>query len=230
MRAFVCSKLNIKKIKKTLLKEGFVVSRIKPDFIVSYGGDGTTLFCERRYPGIPKLVVKTSTVSHRYEIKEDGLIDALKKIKQGKYKLVEEIKVQATYRGKKLIGLNEIQIHTKIPIKAIRFSLMIKDKKIENIIADGLIVATPFGSTGYYKAVTGKKFKKGLGLGFNNVHNMKLKRMNVKDNSQIKIKIEKNLAVLASDNNPKMFNLKPGDEVIIKISEKKARFIQVSRL
>jgi len=227
MKAFVCSKLDVKKIKKILLKQGFVVSRIKPDFIICYGGDGSTLFCERRYPGIPKLVVKTSAISHKYEIKEEKLPEALKKIKEKKYKVIEESKVEAIYRGKKLIGLNEVQVHHKLPTKAIRFSITVDSKKIDKIVADGVVVATPFGSTGYYKSITGKKFKKGLGIAFNNVHNMKLKKINVSGEFPIKIKIEKNLAILASDNNPKMFNLKPGDEVTIKLSDKKARFIQV---
>jgi len=40
----------------------------------------------------------------------------------------------------------------------------------EKVIGDGLLVATPFGSSGYYRSISGGVFETGLGVAFNNVH------------------------------------------------------------
>ena len=46
-----------------LLKEcGFVVVQKSPDFIVSFGGDGTIMRSENKYPEIPKIILKNSRV------------------------------------------------------------------------------------------------------------------------------------------------------------------------
>jgi len=227
MRVFIYSHINTKKIKRLLLKNGFAVSNYKPDIIISYGGDGTTLSAERKYPEIPKLVVKTSKISHPYEIDEKMLSLTLKKIKKGRYKIIEEIKLVGIFRNKKLVGLNEIQIHTKYPTKALRFSVYLNEKAFENLIGDGVVVSTPFGSTAYYKSLGCKSFKRGIGIGFNNIHNEKMKCMRIKSEDYVKIKILRGCGILAADNNPKMYTLNPGDEIEIKKYEKPAKFIQV---
>jgi len=61
MRVFVFSflqKKDINRLKKLLLKKGFIISAYKPDIIVSFGGDGTFLSCERNYPGVPKILLR----------------------------------------------------------------------------------------------------------------------------------------------------------------------------
>ena len=68
------------------------------------------------------------------------------------------IKLKATTKQKKIVALNEINIHHKLPTKAIRFYIKFGKNKIINLIGDGVIIATPFGSTGYYKSVGGKFF------------------------------------------------------------------------
>jgi len=227
MRVFVYSSLNVKEIKHTLLKNGFVVSRYKPDVIITYGGDGTTLSAEREYPGIPKLIVKTSKITHPYEIEKKDLEIALKKIKKSEYKIVEESKLIGTFKNKTLIGLNEIQVHTEKPIAAIRFSVYANNRSYEDLIGDGVLVATPFGSSGYYKSLGGRIFKKGLGLGFNNIHNKRLACIHLPSLAVVKIKIKKGEGLLTADNNPRMYSLEAGDEIEIRKHKEQARFIQV---
>ena len=46
------------RVKRHLKKHGFSYTRLKPDFVVSLGGDGTFLVAERLYPGVPKLIAR----------------------------------------------------------------------------------------------------------------------------------------------------------------------------
>jgi len=234
MRAFVFSflpKKDVNAVKKLLLKKGFIVSAYKPDIIVSFGGDGTFLSCERNYPGIPKILLRNiGKKTKEIDVSLSEFERVLEKIRKGLYEIIEFEKVEAVCDKKKLVGLNEVQIRNRLPIEALRFSVKINGKVIENVIADGILVATPFGSTGYFSSMGGRKFKKGLGVCLNNPYypREKSKRcMIVSERARIHVKINYGDAYLAADNNRNVVNIKAGDEVTIRKSEEKAKVIVV---
>jgi NAD+ kinase len=232
MRVFVYSLLQkneVKPIKKLLLKKGFIISAYRPDIIVSFGGDGTFLTCERNYPNVMKILLRNGKEKTKdIDILLNEFEELLEKIKRGMYKVVEFPKVEAVFNNKRLVGLNEVQIRNKLPIEALRFLLKINGKVVENVIADGVVVATPFGSTGYYSSLGGKKFKKGLGVCLNNPYypkDKKKKCMIIDDNKKVYVKINYGDAYLTADNNRNVINLKAGDEITIRKCEEKARII-----
>jgi NAD kinase len=137
------------------------------------------------------------------------------------------MKLTAEAKGKKLVGLNEIQVHLKLPIYAVRFSLSVNGKEYEELIGDGVIIATAFGSTGYYKATGGKSFEKGIGISFNNLHNIRAESFVVKEDSVIKLVIIRGPAWLLADNNEEFIDLNAGDTVTVRRSESVANFIYV---
>lgn len=212
-------------IKDVLDKQGFSIVDKNPDFIICYGGDGTVLYSERKYPEIPKLIVKTSRTCRGYDYKIENLKKLLLKIKAGNYKIHSEMKLETKAKGKLFVGLNEIQIHLKLPIYAVRFDLIVNGKKYDKMIGDGVVVATPFGSTGYYKATGGSAFKKGIGVSFNNLHNNSTRDFVVSEDSIIKLIITRGPAWLLADNNKDFVDLDVGDKVVIKKSQSVANFI-----
>ena len=92
------------------------------------------------------------------------------------------------------------------------------------MIGDGVVVATPYGSTAYFHSITGKRFPKGIYMAFNNPTKT-MKPVRIKD--KVKIKIKRENAMVFADNCRKIFMLRPGDEVIIKKSREKAMFVKV---
>jgi NAD+ kinase len=138
------------------------------------------------------------------------------------------MKLQAKFKRKKLVALNEIQVHNKLPTKAIRFSLKVDGKFFDNLIGDGVIVATPFGSTAYYSSVGGRKFRRGIGIAFNNLYSRKIKSFVVPENSKVIVKIKRGPALLLADNYERFIELKDGDKVIIKKSSQNASFMNVN--
>jgi NAD+ kinase len=228
-RALVVSRQDTSRIKGVLAAEGFKVVNGNPDFIVCYGGDGTVLFSERRYPEVPKLIIKTSPVCRKCDYTLDELKNVLSKIREGNYCLYEKMKLETEAKGKRLVGLNEIQIHPKLPIHAVRFSLSVDGKEFEDLVGDGVIVAAPFGSTGYYKATGGKRFAKGIGISFNNLHNRNMESFVVPEDSIVKLTVSRGPAWLLADNNENLIELLAEDAVTIRRSESTANFIYVSR-
>jgi NAD+ kinase len=228
-KVLVVSRQDTTKIKDVLAAEGFKIVERNPDFIVCYGGDGTVLFSERKFPEVPKLIIKTSRVCRKCDYTQDELRNILSKIRKGNYCLHKKMKLETEAKGKKLVGLNEIQIHPQLPIHAVRFSLSVDGKEYEDLIGDGVIVATSFGSTGYYKAAGGKRFEKGIGISFNNLHNRNMESFVVPEDSKVKLTVSRGPAWLLADNNKNLIELRAKETVAIKKSKSTANFIYVPR-
>ena len=179
-----------KKIRKAFTKR-FKTDFEKPDFVVTYGGDGTILYAERLYPGIPKIAFrnrkkcaqcseKKINAIHKATHKvycESCLDNGIKKLVESKFSINEFNKVEATAFVKKngkrtkttLIGLNEVQVHNSNHIHAVRFEFCLNNLCIDKeMIGDGIVVCTAYGSTGYFHAITRKKISGGFGIAFNN--------------------------------------------------------------
>jgi len=198
-------------IEKELPKYGLKVVKKNPELVIAFGGDGSLIFSEQAYPEVPKILIKMDK-SKKY--KGVDFSEILMKIKEGKYKIKKLMKLYALLNGKKEIsGMNDVNIHYYPPC-ALRFNAKLGDKKIENVIGDGLIVSTPYGSEAYFKAITRKNFKKGIGVAFNNpVEEIKPKIL--KKDEQIKIKITRGPGLLACDCNKEVLKLKTKDEIRI---------------
>ena len=227
-KVLVVSRHDTSQIKDVLTAEGFKVVDGNPDFILCYGGDGTVLFSEMTYPTVPKLIIKTSPACRKCDYSLDTLKTVLSAVREGNYCLHKKIKLETEAKGRKLVGLNEIQIHPKLPTQAVRFSLSVDGEEFEDLIGDGVIVATPFGSTGYYKATGGKRFSDGIGISFNNLHNSNAESFVVPEDSTVKLTVSRGPAWLLADNNERLIELRAGDSVTIKKSGSTANFIYVS--
>jgi len=228
MKVVVVSKLNTKKIERILEKFNLDIVKKNPEIVLCYGGDGTVLYSERIFPRLPKIVIKKSSSTCRgCEYVFDYLQEILKRVVKGKYKIVEEDKLIAITKNKKLIGLNEIQIHNKIPTRAVRFSIKTNGKKLKNLFGDGVIISTPYGSTAYYSSTGGKPFKKGIGISFNNLYNGKIKSFVVPENSKVEIKILRGPAWVIADNYERFVEVDKGAKVLVKKAKEKARFVDI---
>jgi len=225
MKIGLFSKTEIKpELKEEVEKFGFQYSERKPDILISIGGDGTYLRAERKWPGIPKLIVRNSSICIKCET--DDLEKALKKLKIGSYKIKENIKLETNIKRRKIKCVNEFCVRNRYATTALRFYVWISGDRTEEIIGDGVIFATPFGSTAYYKSVGGKEFKEGIGIGFNNP-TVRMKDLVINEDSKIKFKVNRGDAVFNADNNPRIVSLENGEVIQIKKSKEVARIVDI---
>jgi NAD+ kinase len=80
------------------------------------------------------------------------------------------------------------------------------------IVGDGLVVATPFGSTGYFRNITHSLFRVGIGLAFNNCSDP-VDHIIVRNDTVIRAEVIRGPAVLVADNDPARLDLDEGDVV-----------------
>ncbi len=197
-------------ISKELKKYNFKIVKKSPQIVISYGGDGTFFISERLYPKIPKLLIKDPK----------NINSILKKLKN--YKKIALIKLQV----KDLLAINDIIIRNKHQQQALRFKIKLNNKSInKGFIGDGVVISTPYGSTGYFHSITNTSFKKGIGIAFNNTVK-KQKPIITKDNSKIEFFLKRGTALVSADNNKKTITLKPNSKIIIKKSKEKTSIIR----
>lgn len=198
---------------------------VDPEIVISYGGDGSLLYSERMYPGIPKLPIRDSLVCIKCPNHDEE--DLLKKLTNGELKLKQYRKLQTTILYQTLYALNDFVIRNITPIHAIRFEILPLNKKL--LIGDGIVLSTPFGSTGYFKSITGQIFEKCFGLAFNNTTEQ-ISPMLLKNEETVTFKLVRGTATLSFDNNPDIFNIDEGSELVFKLSEKVAKIYELESL
>jgi len=218
-------------MEKELKKHGFVIEKVNPDVVVSFGGDGAALVGEQLYPGVPRLAIKHSRVCKKCAVGEEhDFSEIIEKLKKKRYKIVKEYKVEGMVNDDKrklLVGLNEINVAHAIPTKAIRFNAAIDGQPIaDNLIGDGVLVATPYGSSAYFYVITGRKFSGKLGIAFNNV-NKKIRCRLASLGSTVHITVSRGPAFMCADNNTTMIPLKDGDVVTVKASKERSKIIEL---
>ncbi len=185
-------------IEPLVLGAGFTIVKENPDFIISYGGDGTMMKAEAEFPGIPKVLLRNSQICKKCSVLSNP--DVLTRVREGRYTIEKLMKLQVQAGDKVLYGLNDIIIHNRDARHAIRYSVRVNNKNIgSEIIGDGLVIATPFGSTGYYRSITDSYFELGIGLAFNNSTEQS-DHIVLKEDSVIKIDIIRGPIVVYADN------------------------------
>ena len=123
----------------------------KIDLIIVFGGDGTLLGSARRYLkyNIPILGINMGTVGFLTDIKIEDFESVIEDIIDGNCKIEERNLVSASFNNTTVYGLNEIVIHSGAYTQLMRYRLSVNDKVVYEQRSDGLIIATPTGSTAY---------------------------------------------------------------------------------
>lgn len=217
---------NNKKYFEAAIKKEKDLTLVKdsPDVVIAFGGEGTFLYSEMIYPGIPKVLVRHSSKCKKCD--KHDYQKVLNALLSDDFGVAEFLKVQGSIKGRMLVGLNEINIHYKPPC-AIRFSVTVDNETlVQESIGDGLIVSTPYGSSGYFFSITRKTFDKGLGIAFNNSVDS-VKEKIVQGSSVIEVKIIRGPAVMCADCNKEIILLKTGDVVRIQKYGKPAKILQL---
>ena len=121
------------------------------DLIIVFGGDGTLLNSARQYLEyeIPILGVNMGNVGFLTDLKIDNFDTTVKDILIGNFKIEERNLVSARFNEEHLYGLNEVVIHSGAYAQLMRYRLNVNEKVVYEQRSDGLIIATPTGSTAY---------------------------------------------------------------------------------
>ena len=194
-----------------------------PDVVVCYGGDGTLLAAELNWPGIPKVPVLNSRRGHRCI--PHPATDVLEGLAAGNLVSNRYTKIEGeVYReGKSLtpesmVALNEFNVHMGLINSAVRFQLSLNGDPYDDgveLLGDGFVVCTPFGSTAYFAQITRGIFTRGIGIAFKST-NAHVDHLVVPDDTESRVRITRGPAVLAFDSADEYVRLLEGDELVVR--------------
>jgi NAD kinase len=178
------------------------------------------------------------------------------------YRLEAQRKLEATREGEPIrdgfTALNDVHLHHADPGRAAKFSARILDEPngdpaadgdpavdsdareetvygADRLIGDGLLVATPFGSSGYYRSIADGTFRTGVGAAFNNVHKPvdAPRSIVLSEAGRIELSLltttRASSAVLARDDDPDVYALEPDEPVSISLSDRVVEIVRFDR-
>ena len=150
-------------LKERNIQEVFGVEQA--DLIISLGGDGTMLISAKEAirGNIPVLAVNMGSLGYLAEVKPQDAVKMMQDYENGNYKIEERSFLEVKYEDNIFYALNELVI-TKGGHEAhlIQVEVYSNDVFVNKYRADGIIVATPTGSTAYSLSAGGSIVHPGL--------------------------------------------------------------------
>lgn len=113
--------------------------------IIALGGDGTILRCVHEHPGVPVIGFNLGGLGYLSPVEKKDFDSALKLIAEGRYRIAERTMLSLNGR----IALNDIVITREMTGHAAMLDLSVDGHRPTRYLADGLVIATPTGSTAY---------------------------------------------------------------------------------
>ena len=193
--------------------------------IIVLGGDGTTLLAARMAAPheVPVFGINLGRVGFLSEAKLNDWQDKLQRVLTGKYWLESRLMLGAEIRRNEkllaeLMALNDVVVSRGAQVRVVRFHLFVGGDHVTTYTADGLIVATPTGSTAYSMAAGGPllppQLKNFLVLPV--APHLSFERpLVLHQEAIVKIQVETDHEAIATADGQDAIKLQSGDEVVI---------------
>jgi NAD+ kinase len=216
--------------------EGVPVERMREEgveLIISVGGDGTVLrnIAKMKDP-LPILGINMGTLGFLVDVEPEDALETIEEVLYG-FSYIERMRVDVFLNGEMLdTATNEIAVMSAKPAKIIQFEVYVGDCLLDSMRADGVVFATPTGSTAYAMSAGGPIISPRVSaIVVVPVAPFKLSSRPwvIPSDSEITIKLTapKKEAVIATDGQ-KSYRIKPDDIVKLKKSKFPARFVKIS--
>ena len=204
--------------------------------LISFGGDGTLLDTVTMIKNskIPVLGINAGRLGFLANINQDDILLAVKALKNKDYNLDERSLLLVENeiilsKNQSNFALNEITVHKKDSSSMLKIEAFLDDEFLNTYWSDGLIVASPTGSTAYSLSCGGPIITPGS----NNFvitpispHNLNLRPMVVGDNVSIKLKqLLESFFLVSMDS--RSVTLENNEEILIKKADFKLKLIEL---
>jgi NAD+ kinase len=207
------------------------------DFFVVLGGDGTTLAVAREAASysVPIFGVNLGRVGFLSEADPDNWQGKLERILSGAFWLERRLMLKAeVLRAGQLVAmlhaLNDVVVSRGEQVRVVQFHLYVDGDHVTTYTADGLIVATPTGSTAYSMAAGGPILPPQLKnfLIIPVAPHLSFERPVVlHQEALVKVTVETKHLALATADGQNAVHLRDGDEVLVSKHENESLFARV---
>ena len=208
------------------------------DLAIVLGGDGTLLNTARlasRWQ-VPVFGVNVGHLGFLTEVETDGLMPALDRLLAGDYSLEERMLISAAVQreGREIarhLALNDFVITRGTFARIIEFSIFADGQHVTDYVGDGVIIATPTGSTAYSLAAGGPIVEPLLdAICITPICPHSLAGRSVVTRPEVQVQVRLNRAsesVMLTIDGQDGFPLMTGDQVTIERAEQRALFVRL---
>jgi len=207
----------------------------KCDLAIVVGGDGTLLSCARLMAerDVPLVGVNLGRLGFLTDVPANGLEEAIEAVLKGDYKAERRTLLTGSVRrdGAQLfsaLAMNDVVVSRGAMGSMIELSVTVDEEFIYTLRADGLIVATPTGSTAYALSAGGPILHPALSaiaLVPISPHTLSNRPVAIRSTSLVEIKVERGVDARANFDVQSYFELEPGDVVCVSAAERPATLL-----
>lgn len=203
------------------------------DLALVLGGDGTILSALRRYAGrdIPVFAMNFGEIGFLATVERDGLDDGFARALAGDFEVLSLPVLTADTSSGDRLAVNDISFHRRQDLRVAELGYSVVGEELGEVRCDGLVVATPAGSTGYNLANGGPVLAWGVSgyvVSFIAPHTLTARALVVAPNDVLQV-------VNRSDGDPVdlitdgrlVCSLEPLERVEIRFGEDRAQLAQV---
>jgi len=127
------------------------------DLCLVLGGDGSILYALRHFArsGVPVFGVNFGTVGFLAAVEREDAAEGMRRAFAGEIETIELPGLEARVNGEPRVALNDVSFIRRPHERVAELSYKIAGEEVGHVRCDGLVAATPVGSTGYNLANNG---------------------------------------------------------------------------
>jgi|Deesub1362A_J573_1020465.scaffolds.fasta_scaffold00223_36 NAD+ kinase len=137
--------------------KGIPLGKMDVDLLLSIGGDGTLLRALQKLTNkrIPVLGINTGTLGFLTDVPRDRAVEVIDELLDG-FETIERSRISVSINNTPLPpAMNEVVMITAYPAKMLRYCIYVDGFRLDELGADGVVIATPTGSTAYAMSAGG---------------------------------------------------------------------------
>jgi NAD+ kinase len=121
------------------------------DLALALGGDGTILAALRHYAGrqVPVFAINFGEIGFLSTVERDGLDDAIARALRGDFDVLPLPALEVGTSSGPWLGVNDVSFHRRPDMRVASLGYAVLGEQVGEVRCDGLVIATPAGSTGY---------------------------------------------------------------------------------
>ena len=115
------------------------------------GGDGTILEALRLFAGrdVPVFAVNFGKIGFLATVEREQLDEGIQRSFSGEFDLLRMPNLVCDFDGASAVAVNDISLHRRADARVAELAYSVEDEQLAKVRCDGLVAATPAGSTGY---------------------------------------------------------------------------------
>ena len=207
--------------------------RDETDLTVVLGGDGTILGALRASTDTraPVFAFNYGAIGFLSTVEREDLEDGIERLLEGRYELLPMPALAVDLDGETRIGVNDISLHRRTNSRVAEVGYSVLGDQLGRVRCDGLVAATPVGSTGYNLANGGPILAwgvEGYVVSFIAPHTLTARALVVAPDDVLRVQnMSSREAVDVTTDNRAVAELPPGGEIEVRFVQDQVRLAQI---